>query len=148
MTYWRMQLHPADPGNATRHTLESLAAGFVGLDFRGDPGDLTRAEKGELPSGQKQYWSFAHEMNVGDRVLVFLHHYPFALVSVDGPYNYIKTKAPELGIWFRHFRRIADLGYYFDEVTNPKDWERLPMTETLTPLRDPDSRSYRLIDNW
>ena len=39
MAYWRMQLHPADPGNSTRHAVESLTAGFIGLGFRSD---LTR----------------------------------------------------------------------------------------------------------
>ena len=33
MTYWRMQVHPASPGDAVAHTIESLAAGYIGLDF-------------------------------------------------------------------------------------------------------------------
>jgi hypothetical protein len=31
MAHWRMQLHPADAGSSTRHAVESLAAGFIGL---------------------------------------------------------------------------------------------------------------------
>ena len=33
MTYWRMQLHPADPDQAVKHCVESLASGYIGLDF-------------------------------------------------------------------------------------------------------------------
>jgi len=33
MTYWRMQLHPNEPGEALKHSVESLVAGFIGLDF-------------------------------------------------------------------------------------------------------------------
>ena len=33
MNYWRIQLHPSDPEQSARHASESLAAGFIGLDF-------------------------------------------------------------------------------------------------------------------
>ena len=45
-------------------------------------------------------------MEVGDWVLLFTHHFPFALVRIAGPYNYIRSTAPEIGAWFRHFRKV------------------------------------------
>jgi len=148
VTYWRMQLHPAEAVGAVRHTVESLAAGYIGLDFAGDIPDLMTITQSDLPSNQRNYWGFAHEMDIGDRVLLFAHHYPFALARVSGPYNYIRNKAAEIGVWFRHFRRVDDVRYYGDFVTNPRDWERLVMTATITPLRAADSGSVELIDRW
>ncbi|HEY1746903.1 MAG TPA: hypothetical protein VGG11_09100 [Xanthobacteraceae bacterium] len=87
MTYWRMQVHPASPDDAVAHTIESLAAGYIGLDFATGVGDLLETQRASLPSNQKDYWAFAHEMREGDLVLVVAHHFPFALVRVAGPYN-------------------------------------------------------------
>ena len=150
MTHWRMQLHPADPRWAGHHAVHSLAAGFIGLDFENDVGDLTRASQSSLPPGQRDYWAFAHEMQAGDRVLIVLHHFPFALATVKGDYNYIRTPEPEIGVWFRHFRRIdrAGLRYFADRVTNAREWEPIKMTDTISPLRNPATRSYRLIEEW
>ena len=61
-------------------------------------------------------------MSVGDRVLIIVHHFPFALATVLGEYNYIAAPEPALGVWFRHFRRI-DKGaraYFADRVTNAR----------------------------
>ena len=44
-------------------------------------------------------------MTEADRVLIVVHHFPFALAMVDGEYNYIRNVAPEIGVWFRHFRK-------------------------------------------
>jgi len=148
MTYWRMQLHPAEPGEALMHSINSLAAGFIGLDFSSDVGDLRMTTKGRLPEQQKRYWPFAHEMSARDRVLVFAHQFPFALATVDGDYNYIRTPEPEIGVWFRHFRRVRDVRYYGDFIKNAHNWETITMTETITPLREPSSRSYQLIEEW
>jgi hypothetical protein len=148
MTYWRMQLHPEDSSGAIRRTVESLSAGYVGLDFAADVPDLLTIQQDALPANQRNYWGFAHEMDVGDRVLLFAHHFPFALVRVSGEYNYIRSKVRELGVWFRHFRSVDDVRYYGDFVTNASDWERIPMAATITPLRDPNSASYKLIDRW
>lgn len=38
MAYWRMQLHPSQPGEAIQHAVTSLAANFIGLDFGSAPG--------------------------------------------------------------------------------------------------------------
>jgi hypothetical protein len=148
MTYWRMQLHPDDASGAVKHTTQSLAAGYIGLDFEEFVPDLFTIKQDQLPLNQRNYWSFAHEMAVGDRVLLFAHHYPFALVRVAGEYNYVRNRAPELGVWFRHFRAVDDVRYYGDFVTNPKDWERMVMTATITPLRQPDTASFQLIERW
>jgi hypothetical protein len=148
MKYWRMQLHPDDAGGATRHAVESLASGFLGLDFVADPGDLTKAATSALPVGQRDCMGFAVGMSVGDTVLIVVHHFPFALATIAGDYNYIRCPEPELGVWFRHFRRVSDVKYYADWVTNAHDWQRLVMTDTFSILNDPNSQSYRLIQDW
>lgn len=148
MTYWRMQLHPDSAEGAVKHTVESLSAGYVGLDFAVDVGDMKSIAQDSLPDGQRGYWAFAHEMAVGDHVLLFTHHFPFALARVSGEYNFIRAAVPELGVWFRHFRSVNDVRYYGDFHTNAKNWKPLTMTATITPLRDPSSESYRLIEEW
>jgi hypothetical protein len=148
MTHWRMQVHPGEPSRSVRHAVESLSAGYIGLDLEEDTGDLTTIAKESLPKGRQDYWPFAHEMKEGDPVLVIAHHFPLALVRVSGPYNYIRRKAPEIGVWFRHFRAVDDIRYFADFKTNAKEWSQITMTDTISPLRDPGSRSYRLIEEW
>jgi hypothetical protein len=148
MSYWRMQVHPGDSENAIKHTVESISAGYIGLDFITDVPDMLTVTQEFLPEHQRNYWAFAHEMEVGDHALLFAHHFPLALVRVAGAYNYIRTKAPEIGVWFRHFRRIDDVRYYGDHATDARRWEYLTMTATITPLRDPTSKSYQLIKEW
>ncbi|MFW6030202.1 MAG: hypothetical protein ACOCRO_08110 [Halanaerobiales bacterium] len=145
--YWRMQLHPSDSQNAIRYTINSLVAGFIGLDFLEDPGNLTIADPQTVLQSEKQFFAFATDMKVGDKVLIFTHNFPFALVTVKGEYNYIKNQTPELGLWFRHFRRISDdIIYYYDYKTNAHKWQRIPMTSTISPLHDPNSKTYMLIE--
>jgi hypothetical protein len=146
--YWRMQLHPNDAEEAVKHSVESLAAGYIGLDFSAEVGDLHTTTKDQLPNHQKDYWAFAHEMAVDDEVLIVVHHFPFALATVDGDYNYIRVPAPEIGVWFRHFRHVKEVRYYGDFKTNAHHWERTTMTDTISPLREPTSISYRLIEEW
>ena len=148
MTYWRMQVHPAKPEEAIRYSVESLSAGYIGLDFVTDVPDMLTITQDSLPENQKIYGAFAYEMDIGDRVLLFAHHFPLALVRVAGPYNYIRNIAPELGVWFRHFRKIDDVRYYGDFVTDARRWEYIAMTATITPLRAPKSKTYQLIDKW
>lgn len=130
------------------HCVNSLAAGFIGLDFKGNINDLRERSKDSLPPNQKDYWAFAHEMSKGDQVLIIAHHFPFALVTVKGPYNFVRQAVPELGVWFRHFRRVVDVRYYADHVTDVRKWEQIKMTDTISPLRDTNSKSYRLIHSW
>jgi hypothetical protein len=87
-------------------------------------------------------------MDIGDWVLLFAHHFPLALARVAGPYNYIRSAAPEIGVWFRHFRKVEDIRYYGDFVTNARNWEPITMTATITPLREPGSASYQIIGRW
>jgi hypothetical protein len=143
-----MQLHPNEPKKSVYYAAQSLSAKLVGLDFREDPGDLKLVDRNALDANEKVYLLFAEEMELGDYILVFAHNFPFALARVDGPYNYIKEKVPELGVWFRHFRRVTDVRYYGDFKTNAKAWESTTMTATITPLRKADSDSQRLIDEW
>jgi hypothetical protein len=143
-----MQLHPDAPGGAIKHTVESLSAGYVGLDFEGDVPDLMTITQSKLPDNQKNYWGFAHEMEVGDWILLFTHHFPFALARVSGQYNYVRAAVPELGVWFRHFRAVDQVKYYGDHLTNARSWKPLTMTATITPLRDTKSESYVLMDEW
>ena len=148
MSYWRMQLHPNKRHQASFQAAKSLAAGFIGLDFAKDVGDMLRIKQQALPIHHRDYYAFAHKMRIGDLVLVITHHFPFALVQVTGDYNYIRTPEPELGVWFRHFRRVDNVHYYADFVTNAAAWEKITMTDTISPLHDTDSASYRLIELW
>lgn len=148
MTYWRMQLHPDESGNAVKHTVESLTAGYVGLDFSVPVPDLLTVARDALPKTQRNYWAFAHEMKVGDYALLFTHHFPFALVRISGDYNYIRAAAPEIGVWFRHFRPVDDVRYFGDWIKTAHDWPKITMTATITPLRGKTTASYKLIEAW
>ena len=129
-----------------KYAVESLAAGFIGLGFREDPGDLTKIDKGDLEGPEKNYWRFAHEMNIGDAVLVIVHHFPFAVLKVEREYNYLREPVSDLGVWFRHFRPVEDVHYFADHNTNAKEWEQIPMTDTVSPLRREETDSYQLIE--
>ena len=146
MNYWRMQLHPNEAESAAYYASQSLAAGFIGLDFATDVGDLLAEEHQNILDTQKDYVAFAKEMEEGDNVLIIVHHFPFAVVTVDGEYNYIRRTEPELGVWFRHFRRVKDVIYFADYNTNAKSWDQYIMTDTILILRDPSSMSYSLIE--
>jgi hypothetical protein len=148
MAYWRMQMHPEQPGESIKHCIHSFAAGYIGLDFAAEVGDLISTTKDRLPTNQKDYWAFAHNMQIGDRVLVIAHHFPFALATVAGDYSYIRSVAPEIGVWFRHFRKVKDVHYYADLKTNVQKWDQLRMTDTISPLHDQGSKSYLLIEDW
>ena len=131
-----MQIHPNDKQRASFHAAQSLSAGFIGLDFENHVGDLMRTKQQDLPKHQRDYWAFAYDMAIGHRVLIISHHFPFALVTVAGDYNYIREPVPQIGVWFRHFRRVEDVRYDSDFVTNAKDWQQLTMTDTISPLHD------------
>ncbi|MGH0037118.1 MAG: hypothetical protein ACQGVK_19005 [Myxococcota bacterium] len=148
MNYWRMQLHPSERELATYHSIQSLAAGFIGLDFAEDVGDLRLCERNALPSHHRDYWDFAHTMKPDDLVLVIAHHFPLALARVTGDYNYISRTEREIGVWFRHFRRAETISHYADVVTDVRTWEQVRMTDTISILKDPSSKSRQLIDSW
>ena len=113
-------------------------------------GDLMQATKDSLPKNQKDYWAFAHAMAHGDRVLVMAHHFPFGLVRIAGEYNYVRRFAPEIGVWFRHFRKVDDIHFYADvkTKTDVRKWNRLIMKDTISPLHNESSQSYVLIEDW
>lgn len=141
-----MQLHPDDSKNSGFYSNQSIAAGFIGLDFSTEVGDLLAEPQKNILSSQKDYMSFAKEMQVGDKVLIISHHFPVALVTVDSEYNYIRRTEPKLGVWFRHFRRIKNVVYYADFKTNAKTWKQYIMTDTISTLKDKNSKSYKLIE--
>lgn len=143
-----MQLHPSDPERAVAHATRSLGLGYIGLDFRNPPGDLMVVEPESVDSNQRNYLDLAHTMAVDDLVLVMAHHYPHALVRVKGEYNYIREPEEELGVWFRHFRRVEILGYYSDFEKNPENWISITMPATIGVLNTPESESFRLIERW
>ncbi|QIR92975.1 hypothetical protein FR729_07585 [Vibrio alginolyticus] len=145
MAYWRMQLHPDDSGNSAFHSAQSLSAGFIGLDFAERVSDLEFEELDKIPQHQKDYVAFANQMKVGDKVLIISHHFPFAVCTVSGDYNYIKTPVPELGVWFRHFRRVDNVKYFADFKTNAKAWQQIKMTDTISPLVNEGTLSLNLI---
>ena len=65
MNYWRMQLHPNEAESAAYYASESLVAGFIGLDFATDVGDLLAEEDHNILDTQKDYVAFAKEMAKG-----------------------------------------------------------------------------------
>ena len=146
--FWRMQLHPAETGRSIRYTIDSLSAGYIGLDFTRDPGNLMEAKVKDLPEAQRDYMDFATVMQRGDWVLVTAHHFPFALVKVAGDYNHIHQPEPKLGLWFRHFRKVIDIHYYADYETNAHDWSQFRMTDAIALLSDPAGQSYKLMARW
>jgi hypothetical protein len=148
MTYWRMQLCPPSRREAVKHTIESLVAGYIGLDFATEVGDLREKEQAALPVSQRHYWGFAHEMQKGDLVLIIAHQFPVALVTVANAYSYAKSVSPENGLRFHHFRRIEDVRYYDDFQTNSLIWDRITMVDAISRVRDPGSSSHRLIEEW
>jgi hypothetical protein len=148
MRYWRMQIHPDEPRNAVRDTITTLAAGYIGMDVPGDVRDLATALPKALSAAQRDALAFAQEMAIGDRVLVFTHNFPFALVRIAGGYNYVCSPVPEHGILFRHFRAVDDVRYYADLAPNAREWESILVTDRMTPLNDPNSMSYQLIERW
>ncbi|MDD9875436.1 MAG: hypothetical protein OXU22_07895 [Gammaproteobacteria bacterium] len=145
--YWRMQMHPADPGSAVNHSIQCISRGYIGLDFKETVGDLTGVDRSELPGKQQKYMDFATPMKEGDFVLIVAHHFPLALVKVSGDYNHIKEHDENLGIWCTHFREIELLGYYADWKTNAHDWDKTTMTDTISKLGR-DTGSGRLISEW
>jgi hypothetical protein len=58
-----MQPHPSSPGDAVAHAIANLAAGYIGLDFAGEVGDLLVADKSSLPANQKDYWARARVLH-------------------------------------------------------------------------------------
>src|SRR5688572_14876029 len=84
MAFWRMQLHPGGSKEAMKHAVESLSAGYIGLDFGDRIPDMLTVTQEALPEIHRNYWAFAGEMQVDDRVLLFTHHFPLALVRVAG----------------------------------------------------------------
>lgn len=150
MNYWRMQLHPSKSSQAAKSCAVSLSAGFIGLDFKNEVGDLNRVDPNEIEPGHSDYMDFCKRMEVGDKVLIIAHHFPFALCTIIGDYNYIARPEPEIGVWFRHFRRIDKNAtkHFADYKTNAKDWQQYKMTDAISILKDPNKMSYKLIEEW
>ncbi|MDO9214394.1 MAG: hypothetical protein Q8Q54_02720 [Methylococcales bacterium] len=156
MNYWRMQLHPGgDSPWAMEYAVHSIGAGFIGLDFAltedgNVVGDLLADNNQKISSVQENFVPFAKEMVVNDKVLIIVHHHPFAVVTVDSEYNYIRRTEPKLGVWFRHFRRIKDPIYFSDFVVGNKKWVRnkeIQMTLTIQGLVNTDTLSHTLIQD-
>lgn len=148
MSFWRMQLHPDDPGAAALHSVNVLGKGYIGLDFVNQPGDLTKADLTAIvPAHQRHYAVFADQMQIGDVVMVVVHNRPFALVEVTGSYNYV-LDPDELGVWFRHMRRAKLLGMYSDYINNPADWAMTPTAPTIMAVVDTDGDVHRLMEQW
>ena len=150
--FWRMQLHPDDKRYSFEHAVRSLAAGYIGLGFRDEPGDLTKINSKEelkkISKDQGQYLPFCNEMQIGDIVLVISHHYPVALCEVTGHYNYVKEQSEEIGVWFNHFRGIEVLSYAADYETDLKKLKSLKMTDTIIQLKNEEKENWIFIREW
>lgn len=145
MQYWRMQLHPDQSNRAAAHAAESLSAGMIGLDHEEEIGDMRYGDRNRLPPHQRDYLDLATRMQRDDRLLIIVHHYPFAFATIDSDYFYITQKQPELKIWFRHFRRVRNVRYVADVITNPQLWPNLKMTDTICCLTSDDSDSLAFL---
>jgi hypothetical protein len=155
-----MQLHPTDdPDPAVGYAVQALARCLIGFGYRKDPGDLTRLDlSSPLPAGvTKHDVEFATRMAVGDKVLVLVHQYPFALVTVASEYFYLRPPASakvgrvvlqELGVWFNHFRGVRDVRYYADWVKDPGKWIKVGRAATIQRLVEPETTSFKLIQSW
>lgn len=148
MSYWRMQLHPNDAEYASFYTINSLANGFIGLDFGNDPGDLEKLKECELEKTPNNIYAFVKEITRTDVVIIFLHHHPFAIVRNVEEYNYIKQPIDEVNIWFRHFRKFKDISYYSDVFGTIKDEHKnIKMSNTFSGVSE-DSETGKLIQGW
>ena len=69
--------------------------------------------------------------------------------SVAGPYEYVREIAPERKTWFHHFRRVDDIRYYGDFVTNARAWKPIPTPMTIGRI-DAHGRGsvFQLIREW
>jgi hypothetical protein len=139
-----MQLHPGDASRSTEYAARSLAAGMIGLDHEIDIGDMRKASPSVLPASQRDYFHLAAKMAIGDKVLIMAHHHPVAFATVSSDYFYITSIQRELNVWFRHFRRVKDVRFVGDIVTDPKKLPRIPMTDTISSLGE-HTVSFQLI---
>jgi hypothetical protein len=146
-----------EPRVALRHTVTCLAANLIGLDFGeysgptrpgDDVGDLLYVDPASLPETQRAFRAFATDMQEDDYVLVMAHNFPFALCRVAGPYKYVREIPQEPKIWFHHCRRVEDVRYYGDLVTDAHAWQRLPTPQTLARVSDEDGPVFQLIRRW
>lgn len=147
MTYWRMQLHPSDPSRSVEYASICLCAGMIGLDHDVDIGDMRRADPVVLPPTQRDYFQLATHMADGDKILIVAHHYPFAFATVSSDYFYITKIQKELNVWFRHFRRVKNVKFVGDILTNPKKLPRIPMTDTISSLGK-NTASFQFIQKY
>jgi hypothetical protein len=152
--FWRMQLHPGNADQATRYAVQCLATGVVGFDYGEDPGDLVALNGSRKSHNINPHEiEFASENLIGDKVLVLVHHHPFALATIASDYYYLRAKTlaerEELfGVWCNHIRRVRDIRYYSDWVKDPNNWESFHKCPTIQKLVDPQSASYKPIQRW
>jgi hypothetical protein len=148
MNYWRMQLHPDDSEFAAVYTINSLANGFIGLDFAQDPGDLEKNNPDSLERKTNNIFGFVYEITTNDIIAIYLHNQPFAIVEEIEEYNYIKKPIAEVNIWFRHFRKFKSVSYYSDVYGRIKEEHKsLIMTNTFSRVST-DSETGKLIQDW
>lgn len=144
---WRMQLHPNESSRSMEHTTRCLAAGYVGLGFDNDPGDLAALPASDLDTKTNNIHAFVHEIQREDRIVIFSRNRPLAMVSDIGPYNFIREPVPELRIWFRHFRQFSKLSWYADAIGNTPPEPQIVMTNTFSGA-SPDSETGKLAMRW
>jgi hypothetical protein len=67
--------------------------------------------------------------------------HPLLLVGREGVGGHREGEQPEVAAG-------DNVRYYADFVTNPREWGNLVMTDAISPLRDKNNASYRLIKRW
>ncbi|WP_061243625.1 hypothetical protein [Leptospira interrogans] len=148
MKYWRMQLHPDDQSLATDYTVKCLTNNYVGLDFPSGSYDLSEYDIDKLEAFPNNIRAFAKQITYNDYILIFHHNIPFALITEIGNYNYLKEVIPEMGIWFRHFRRFKKISYFNDVYKQGKDEHyKITMANTISEASE-DTKTVELIKDW
>ena len=171
-----MQLHPGDepeayPPEKIKEILKNY--GVIGFDIWEEPlkeagldylinkpftewseEELSKAVEAAKNKGTTSTFSIIHpfvnEMKPGDIVLVRKGSTPIALVEVKSDYFMDNSKGEDGEPWFRHRRKVKILGF-FDEDKNrlALSFDEFPQPRgTLQRLTNPETRSYKFIEEW
>jgi len=128
MTYWHMQLHPADEQDNYDAGKIVQETKLIGL--------------GNWSEGRSQRKQFKDEMKIGDIVLVRKGASVKALVEVIGEYEDTLNKPTGLD-WFQFRRKVKIL-----EIANDSMPSFPQPRGTLQKSINKYTRTYQYIDNW
>ncbi len=107
-----------------------------------------KAEKVLAKSNHTNYLKFAHEINIGDYVLIAPHSAPLALCVVASDYICDRLAKGREGIVFRHFRFVKS-HTFFAHVFSRKEWPdwNLSGQGTIGQINE-RNQAFELIEKW